>query len=133
MRKEQSSLSDRATQVSEPLWLLAILGLFLGIGLWYSLATPPFETPDELYHYAFVRHLAAGNGLPVQNPAVAEAWSHAGSHAPLYYWVAGWLTGSIDQSDFAHLNVPNPRANIARSNSSRCQSQDRTGSGSGMV
>lgn len=112
MRKEQPGRIAQATQVSERLWLLAILGLFLGMGLWYSLATPPFETPDELYHYAFVRHLAAGNGLPVQNPAVEEAWSHEGSQAPLYYWVAGWLTSAIDQRDFAQLNVPNPRANI---------------------
>lgn len=112
IRKEQVSAATQAMQIRERLGILAILGLFLGIGLWYSLATPPFETPDEIYHYAFVRHLAAGNGLPVQNPAVEEAWSHAGSHAPLYYWLAGWLTRRIDQSDFAHLNVPNPRANI---------------------
>ncbi len=110
--QEQPALSTRVTQVRERLGVLAILGLFLGIGLWYSLATPPFETPDELYHYAFVRHLAAGNGLPVQNPAVEETWSHEGSQAPLYYLVAGWLTSAINQNDFNQLNVPNPRANI---------------------
>lgn len=111
-RQEQPAHIARFTQVRERLGFLAILGLFVGIGLWYSLATPPFETPDEIYHYAFVRHLAAGNGLPVQNPAVEEAWSHEGSQAPLYYWVAGWLTSGIDQRDFDQLNVPNPRANI---------------------
>jgi len=112
IRKEQVSAATQAMQIRERLGILAILGLFLGLGLWYSLATPPFETPDELYHYAFVRHLAAGNGLPVQNPAVEEAWSHEGSQAPLYYLVAGWLTSAIDQNDFHQLNVPNPRANI---------------------
>lgn len=96
----------------EKILLFAILGLFLGMGVWYSLATPPFETPDELYHYAFVRHLAQGNGLPVQNPAVEETWSHEGSQAPLYYWLVGRLTAAIDQSDFDQLNIPNPRANI---------------------
>ena len=109
MRKGQP---NPASQMSERLLFLAILALFLGLGLWYSLATPPFETPDELYHYAFVRHLAAGHGLPVQNPAVEEAWSHEGSQAPLYYLVAGWLTSGIDQDDFDQLNVRNPRANI---------------------
>lgn len=93
-------------------FLVMSLGLFLGIGLWYSLATPPFETPDEVYHYAFVRHVAAGNGLPVQTPAVAEAWLHEGSQAPLYYLLVGWLTAAIDQRDFDQLNLPNPRANI---------------------
>lgn len=110
--QEQPALATRVTQVRERLGVLAILGLFLGIGLWYSLATPPFETPDELYHYAFVRHLASDNGLPVQNPAVEEVWSHEGSQAPLYYLVAGWLTSAIDQNDFHQLNILNPRANI---------------------
>lgn len=110
--EQQTALATQTTQVRERRWFLLILGLFLAVGLWYSLATPPFETPDEVYHYAFVRHLAAGNGLPVQNPAVEEAWSHEGSQAPLYYAVVGWLTAAIDQSDFAQLNVPNPRANI---------------------
>lgn len=99
-------------QLNEWRWVLSILALFFGIGLWYSLATPPFETPDEVYHYAFVRTIADGHGLPVQNPAVEEAWSHEGSQAPLYYLVVGWLTAAIDQSDFPHLSVPNPRANI---------------------
>ncbi|MBX3013481.1 MAG: hypothetical protein KF832_18315 [Caldilineaceae bacterium] len=100
------------TQVSEWRSLIAILGLFFAIGLWYSLTTPPFETPDEIHHYAFARHLAAGYGLPVQNPDVEEAWSHEGSQAPLYYWLVGRLTAGIDQSDFDQLNVPNLRANI---------------------
>lgn len=107
--------ADRLTPKPQPdewRWVLSILALFLGIGLWYSLATPPFETPDEVYHYAFVRNIADGHGLPVQNPAVEEAWSHEGSQAPLYYLVVGWLTTAIDQSDFPQLSVPNPRANI---------------------
>jgi len=108
----QTRLNRYAAYAGEQSLLLAILGLFLGLGIWYSLATPPFETPDEVYHYAFVRHLAQGNGLPVQNPAVEEAWSHEGSQAPLYYWLVGRLTTTIDQRDFDQLNVPNPRANI---------------------
>ncbi len=99
-------------QARERLFIITILGLFLGIGFWYSLATPPFETPDEVYHYAFIRHLAQGNSLPVQQAEVEEAWSHEGSQAPLYYWLVGRLTAGIDQRDFHQLNVPNPRANI---------------------
>ena len=110
--EQQTDLATQTSQRRERRWFLVILGLFLAVGLWYSLATPPFETPDEVYHYAFVRHLAAGHGLPVQNPAVEEAWSHEGSQAPLYYAVVGWLTAAIDQSDFAQLSILNPRANI---------------------
>ena len=107
-----TALLTPTAQAHERRWLLVVLGLFLGMGVWYSLATPPFETPDEVYHYAFVRNVAAGRGLPVQNPAVEEAWSHEGSQAPLYYGVVGLLTAAIDQSDFAQLSVLNPRANI---------------------
>lgn len=101
-----------------PSWLgvtglrnLLLLG-FLLLGLWYSLATPPFETPDELYHYGFVRHIAQGNWLPVQQAEVESPWEQEGSQAPLYYLLVGWLTRGIDQSDFAAIAVRNPRANI---------------------
>ncbi|MCB0062861.1 MAG: hypothetical protein KDE19_12125, partial [Caldilineaceae bacterium] len=69
-------------------------------------------TPDEVYHYAFVRHIAQGNSLPVQQPDVDAPWEQEGSQAPLYYLLVGWLTRGIDQSDFAALSVRNPRANI---------------------
>ena len=96
----------------EQFGLLAIFVLFSALSGWYSLATPPFETPDEVYHYALVRHLAAGNGLPVQQVGAEAPWEQEGSQAPLYYLLAGWLTRSIDQSDFSALSVRNPRANI---------------------
>ena len=90
----------------------AILIVFLLLGVWYSLAVPPFETPDEIYHYAFARHLAQGNPLPVQSKDVKGPWEQEGSQAPLYYMLVGWLTSRIDQSDFAAISTLNPRANI---------------------
>jgi len=91
-------------------WL--ILALFWSVGIAYSLVVPPFETPDEPFHYGFARHIAQGNGLPVQDPANQGAWAQEGSQAPLYYLAAGWLTAGIDQTDFAAMAVRNPRANI---------------------
>ena len=96
----------------ETRWVATILLLFLAIGLWYSLAVPPFETPDEIHHYAFVRYVAQGNGLPVQSANAGGLWAQEGSQAPLYYLLTGWLTAAIDQSDFDQLAVFNPRANI---------------------
>ncbi|MEZ4732464.1 MAG: hypothetical protein R3E79_35590 [Caldilineaceae bacterium] len=49
MRQGQPGLTTPVAQVRERLLFLTILGLFLGIGFWYSLATPPFETPDEMH------------------------------------------------------------------------------------
>lgn len=94
-------------------WAIGVvLALFAGVGLWYSLTVPPFETPDEIHHYAFARHLAQGYGLPVQTVQADEAWAHEGTQPPLYYFLVGRLTAAIDQSDFATLNRPNPHANM---------------------
>jgi hypothetical protein len=92
--------------------LALILLLFLAMGFWYSMVVPPYETPDELYHYGFVRHLAQGNPLPVQSAESTGPWHQEGSQAPLYYWLAGRLTAGIDQSDFDQLAITNPRANM---------------------
>ena len=107
-QSSQRTLSRQA----ERLAVGAILLLFVGLGVWYSLVVPPFETPDEIYHYAFVRHVAQGNGLPVQRAEGEDPWEQEGSQAPLYYLLVGWLTAGIDQADFAQINTINPRANI---------------------
>jgi hypothetical protein len=93
-------------------WAWLIIGLFLLGGIAYSLVVPPFETPDEPFHYGFARHVAQGNGLPVQDPEKTGPWAQEGSQAPLYYLLTGLATRFIDQSDFAELAVRNPRANI---------------------
>ena len=89
-----------------------IIGLFLALGLAYSLVVPPFETPDEPFHYGFARHIAQGNWLPVQRIDEDSHWAQEGSQAPLYYLLTGWLTRGINQDDFATIAVRNPRANI---------------------
>ena len=89
-----------------------LLALFLLTGLAYSLVVPPFETPDEIYHYAFARHLAAGNGLPVQGPKKTGPWEQEGSQPPLYYALVGLATADIDQSGLDEFAVRNPRANL---------------------
>lgn len=91
---------------------LALIGLFLVVGIAYSLVVPPFETPDEPFHYAFARHIAAGNGLPVQMEGGSGPWAQEGSQAPLYYLITGALTAGIDQGDYPEIAVRNPRANI---------------------
>jgi hypothetical protein len=91
---------------SSPLALLLLVYLLLGVA--FSLVTPPFEAPDEPFHYAFVRHIAQGNGLPVQDEVATGPWAQEGSQAPLYYLVAGLLTAGIDAGDFPELTTVNP-------------------------
>ncbi len=89
-----------------------LLVAFFVTGLAYSLVVPAFETPDEIYHYAFARHLAAGNGLPVQGPEKTGPWEQEGSQPPLYYGVVALATAGIDQGGLAGFAVQNPRANL---------------------
>ena len=89
-----------------------VLAAFFLTGIAYSLVVPPFETPDEIYHYAFARHLAAGNGLPVQGPEMTGPWEQEGSQPPLYYSLVALVTAGIDQGGLESFAVQNPRANL---------------------
>ena len=89
-----------------------LLVAFFVTGLAYSLVVPPFETPDEIYHYAFARHLAAGNGLPVQRRVKTGPWEQEGSQPPLYYGLVALATAGIDQGGLDSFAVQNPRANL---------------------
>ncbi|MDE0198045.1 MAG: DUF2142 domain-containing protein [Caldilineaceae bacterium] len=89
-----------------------LLTVFFVTGLAYSLVVPAFETPDEIYHYAFARHLAAGNGLPVQGPEKTGPWEQEGSQPPLYYGLVALATAGIDQGGLERFAVQNPRANL---------------------
>lgn len=89
-----------------------LLVVFFATGLAYSLVVPPFETPDEIYHYAFARHLAEGNGLPVQGPEKTGPWEQEGSQPPLYYSLVALATAGIDQGGLESFAVQNPRVNL---------------------
>jgi hypothetical protein len=69
------------------------------LGITYSVVTPIFEASDELWHYPFVKHLADGNGLPVQDPNADQPWRQEGSQPPLYYALGALATFWIDTDD----------------------------------
>lgn len=78
--------------------------LFTFLAVLYSLTVPLFEGNDESWHYAYVRHIAEGKGLPRQPPdqhphlARQEA-----SQPPLYYLLAAALTRWVPQADLPAL------------------------------
>lgn len=80
-----------------------LLAAFVLMATVYSVVVPPFEAPDEIWHFAFIHHLATGQGLPVSEPQTQALWRQQGVQAPLYYLAAAALTGWIDQSDFPAL------------------------------
>lgn len=94
--------------------LLALLiGVFAALAVVYSIVVPPFETPDEIWHFAFIQHVASGQGLPVSEPNTQALWRQQGVQPPAYYLAAAALTTWIDQSDFPELySRANPFAAI---------------------
>ena len=92
-----------------------VIGVFVLLAGLYSVVVPPFETPDEIWHYAFIQHLAVGRGLPVSEPNTQALWRQQGVQAPGYYLAAAALTAVIDQSDFpAIYGRANPHAAIGQ-------------------
>ena len=85
---------------------------FIILGTAYSVVTPLFEASDELWHYPFVKHLADGGGLPVQDPRIEQPWRQEGSQPPLYYALGALATCWVDTSDFAEVRWLNPHADI---------------------
>jgi 4-amino-4-deoxy-L-arabinose transferase-like glycosyltransferase len=89
-------------------FFVALLILFILLGFLYAVTTPIFEASDELWHYPFVRHLADGNPLPVQDPDNVGPWKQEASQQPLYYALAAALTFWIDTSDMESVRWLNP-------------------------
>ena len=87
-------------RVNERMLLWIILGGYFVLGAWYSLAVPAFETPDEIYHYAFARHLSQGQ-LAARPERRFYRPMGAGRQpgAPLLH-ACRWLTAGVDQTDF---------------------------------
>ena len=62
--------------------IVVVLVVYVGLAVGYSLATPPFEAPDEIHHYAFIRDLIHDRDLPVQREGDRPSQRH---QPPLYY------------------------------------------------
>ena len=81
--------------------LVALIGLFVALGLTYNVAVPLFEAPDERDHVDYADWLAGGNGLPhlvADRGKVGEIWQ-----PPLYYALIGALIAPIDRTGLATI------------------------------
>ncbi len=82
------------------LGLLIIAGVFTALAITYSLVTPIFEGPDEIWHYAFADYLAQGNGLPVLRASGQDIRLRNAAHTPFYHFLIAAVIAPIDRSDF---------------------------------
>jgi hypothetical protein len=88
--------------------LLSLLLVFGLLATVYSLSTPLFEAPDEPWHYAYVRWLAEGHGLPRLDDDASGAGQEV-AQPPLYYAVAALVNGLVGDDDLAELFWHNPQ------------------------
>lgn len=96
----------------EKIFLGGILSACIALGVSYSIVTPLFESPDEVWHYAYVREIATRRGLPVMQASVEQAWAQEGTQAPLYYLLGAPLLAWMDARQLEELPAPNPFARI---------------------
>ena len=91
-------------------WAIAlVLAAFFALAIAYDVATPLFEKPDEIWHYPYVKYLADGQGLPVQDLARAQPlMKQESTQPPLYYATAALATFWIEDDDWQDLVWLNP-------------------------
>ena len=94
--------------------LLIILTLFITLATIYSVVNPLFESPDEVWHYEYVRWLVEGNGLAHPDDVGHAPWHQEGSQPPLYYIAAAALTSFIPTDNAADVIRYNPHAAIGQ-------------------
>ena len=102
-------------------FLLLIVVSFLGLGVLYGITTPALETPDEVWHYAYVRQLAVHHELPVVDAEGKQPYRHEGLQPPLYYIIGSTLITWISERDLNQTPAPNPYGRIG---DPRAQSND---------
>ncbi len=79
---------DRRTQK----WALgAIVVVYLGLGLSYSIVNPILESPDEVLNYENILFLASERRLPI----LEEDELSKAHHPPLYYAIGALLIGRV--------------------------------------
>ncbi len=104
-----SSEAGGAPTTTSPFFLFirptvqTLLAAYLCLAALFSIVVPPFEAPDEIWHFAFIQHLVTERALPVSEPGTQALWRQQGTQAPGYYAAAALLTAWIDQSDFPEV------------------------------
>ena len=96
---------SRSRAGSAPLWALCLA--FSILVLLHTHFTPIFEAPDEVWHYAYVRWLALGQGLPALDNDASGANQEV-AQPPLYYLVASVISRPLSETELSALMQHNP-------------------------
>jgi 4-amino-4-deoxy-L-arabinose transferase-like glycosyltransferase len=85
----RDSMHSKANHHPEYWISLALFALELVWGSAFALTTPPFEGPDEYYHYCYVALIARNKALPKPYPLTPVPYTDR--HPPLYYLLGAAL------------------------------------------
>jgi hypothetical protein len=116
MINDQWSMNSRRPNIG------MVLIAFIVLGVAYSLATPIFEKPDEMWHLAYIKRLVDGQGYPDAPRSISDdAPSQESSQPPLYYTLAALVvrTFAPDTSDLHTRLTHNPREHVKRRTTTR--------------
>lgn len=89
-------------------YLSLILTAYFILAVIYNFTTPPFEAPDENWHFQYVVHVAVTHSLPVVNPAAEQPFRHEGLQAPLYYTLASLFLTGLNPDELNAVETKNP-------------------------
>ena len=76
--------------------IVAILIVYMVLATLYNFANPVFESPDEIYHYDFIRYIQKNGHLPVIDMDGPETQYH---QVPLYYIVTAAITSPLPHEE----------------------------------
>lgn len=78
---------------------ILLVAVYLMLAVMYSAVTPLFESPDEVWHYEYIRWLAAGKGLAAPEDVGVAPWAQEGSQPPLYYLLGAAITSLVPDAN----------------------------------
>ncbi len=85
--------------------MFIVVAIYIVLATIYSITVPVWEAPDELGHYAYIKHLRLTRTLPIQGQHVAGE-AH---QPPLYYAIAALVSLPADFVSPIGERRPNPQ------------------------
>ncbi len=79
-------------------WLVMILGLYVILGMAYTLIVPLGEAPDEVDHFLYVRYLVEQRAFPVMQPVAEDNATMEANQPPLFYLLNTAVTAPFPQT-----------------------------------
>jgi len=105
--------ASHAPAARAPRGLAVLVAAYIVLATLFATTIPLWESPDAIWHYYFIAHLAAGHGLPERaDEGVDAPWRQQGSQPPLYYVLNAPLVSLVGTSDADQVIRFNPHAAV---------------------